>query len=333
MMPAMRAPWRHRGWIALLGSLSAALAMLASSSPAREAAHTPVTKMRCFGAASRDPVHPCHNPRLRYSIFPSPDTAAITPNAPCAYVPRQPIQVCAFGAHPDEATGTFALVGDSHAQHWRAAFDAVADAHSWRGISLTLTSCPFAQINRRLPASQARGCAQWVQQVPQWLAAHPDVSTIFVVGQSGARVIVPAGQSRVSYMANGYIAAFKSLPASVKHIVVVRDTPAMPFSIFDCVEHAKRHHQPPGSACEVPRARALLEDPAVVAARRLHSARVQVIDMTHYVCGRTACYPVIGGALVYKDVTHLTRVFSTTLGPFLLRHVNQLIAAGVLAVG
>jgi SGNH domain (fused to AT3 domains) len=325
MMRPMPAPRRHRGWIALFGSLVAALAVLAAASPAREAAHTPVTKLRCFGAASRDPVHPCHNPRLRYDVVPSPEAAAITPNAPCSYVPQQPIQVCAFGAHPADATGTFALVGDSHAQHWRAAFRPVADAHAWRGISLTLTSCPFAQIVRQLPADQARGCAQWVQQVPQWLAAHPEVSTIFVVGQSGARVVVPAGYpSRLSYMANGYIAAFRSLPASVKHIVVVRDTPTMPFNIFDCIERAKRHHQPPGTACEVPRARALLADPAVVAANRLRSSRVQVIDMTHYVCGQKACYPVIGGALVYKDVTHLTRVFATTLGPYLLRHVNQL---------
>jgi SGNH domain (fused to AT3 domains) len=328
----MRAPWRHRAAIALSGSLVAVLAALAASSPARENAHTPVDKLRCFGAASRDPVHPCHDRRLRYSVVPTPATAAITPNAPCTYVAAQPIQVCAFGAHPDEARGTFALVGDSHAQHWRAAFRTVADAHSWRGISLTLTSCPFAQIARQLPAAQARACAQWVGQVPQWLAAHPEVSTIFVVGQSGARVVVPAGHSRVSYMANGYVAAFKSLPASVKHIVVVRDTPTMPFNVFDCVEHAKHHHQPPGSACEVPRANALLTDPAVVAAQRMHSGRVQVIDMTHYVCGQKACYPVIGGALVYKDVTHLTRVFATSLGPFLLRHVNQLVTAGGLAI-
>jgi hypothetical protein len=33
---------------------------------------------------------------------------------------------------------------------------------------------------------------------------------------------------------------------------------------------------------------------------------------------------VIGGALVWKDPTHITLTFGTTLGPFLLRAVNRL---------
>ena len=41
-------------------------------------------------------------------------------------------------------------------------------------------------------------------------------------------------------------------------------------------------------------------------------------------CDRTRCFPVVGGALVHKDRGHLTRVFSTTLGPYVLRALNQL---------
>jgi hypothetical protein len=33
---------------------------------------------------------------------------------------------------------------------------------------------------------------------------------------------------------------------------------------------------------------------------------------------------VIGGAPVQKDLTHITEVFSATLGPYLLRRFNQL---------
>jgi SGNH domain (fused to AT3 domains) len=311
----------------------AVLTVLAATSSARDQARRSVTRMRCFGAASRDPVHPCHNPRLRLVVFPSPATAAITPNAPCDDVkPREIVAVCAFGARPDDAKGTFALVGDSHAQHWRAAFGTVADANSWRGLSITDTSCPFAHIVRVLPAAQRRKCVKWNDDVPRWFAAHPEVSTMFVVAQSGAQVVVPAGQRRVSYVANGYLAAWRSLPASVEHIVVVRDTPVVPFAVFDCVERAKRRHRPPGAACKQPRSAALRTDPAVVAAQRLGSGRLRLIDMTHYLCGHQSCYPVIGGALVYKDETHLTRVFATTLGPFLLRHVRQLVRAGGLAI-
>jgi hypothetical protein len=48
---------------------------------------------------------------------------------------------------------------------------------------------------------------------------------------------------------------------------------------------------------------------------------VKLIDLTPFMCDDRACFPVVGGALVIKDVGHLTRTFSATLGPFLGRAV------------
>ena len=61
------------------------------------------------------------------------------------------------------------------------------------------------------------------------------------------------------------------------------------------------------------------------AARRLHSSRVRVADLTKYFCDPERCFPVIGGALVHKDRTHLTAVFTATLGPFLAREVRGML--------
>ena len=49
-----------------------------------------------------------------------------------------------------------------------------------------------------------------------------------------------------------------------------------------------------------------------------------MIDMTPFFCGPTACFPVIGGALVYRDQEHLTGVYATTLSPYLLREIDRL---------
>ena len=46
------------------------------------------------------------------------------------------------------------------------------------------------------------------------------------------------------------------------------------------------------------------------------------MNLTPFMCGRAKCFPVVGGALVHKDVTHLTRAFARTLGPFLLRRLG-----------
>ena len=86
-------------------------------------------------------------------------------------------------------------------------------------------------------------------------------------------------------------------------------------------------HRDAGTECAVRRGYALQPDPAAQAARRLRSSRVQVIDLTPYFCGRELCYPVIGGALVYRDSNHLTAVFATTLGPILTRYVDRLMRA------
>ena len=74
----------------------------------------------CFGAASRDPEVPCVNPALERTVSPTPARARTLPNSPCrTIVPGSP-SVCRFGAA--DGAETFALVGDSHAGHWRAAF-------------------------------------------------------------------------------------------------------------------------------------------------------------------------------------------------------------------
>lgn len=280
---------------------------------------------RCLGAAARNLAHPCNNPALRLLVIPSPSEAQITPNAPCT--PADPtINLCLFGVSAHKAIGPVALVGDSHAGHWRAALEVVAEAMRWQGLSITQSSCPFTAASTVLPQPRRSQCSAWVQAVLRWFAQQPHLSTVFVSDHRAAVAVAP-GQSLLAAQVHGYIDVWKDLPPSVKHIVVIRDDPYVHDDTLDCVQAAMARRERPGPACAVPRTFALQPDPAVVAAKRLRSSRVQVVDLTHIFCDAQLCYPVIGGALVYKDSTHLTRVFARTLGPFLLNDVGQLMAA------
>ena len=119
--------------------LAVTLASVARSAP-------PATGQKCFGAAARDPQHPCVNRGLRLAVVPSPAQARRDRNAPCTFIEnRGLIHVCAFGVPAAVAEGTVALIGDSHASHWRAAVDVVARAKQWRGVSITQTSCPLSK--------------------------------------------------------------------------------------------------------------------------------------------------------------------------------------------
>jgi hypothetical protein len=234
--------------------------------------------------------------------------------------------VCWFGTPRDSATRTIALVGDSHAAHWRAALAGVARTRGWYGLSITHTSCPLELALRDLREPRRTQCRKWKPQVLTWFQHHPEVSVVFVAGLTGGSGVVPAhGRSAFATSEAGYEAAWRALPATVRQIVVIRDTPKGTGRSIACVARAVAAHRAPGSACDVPRTDALDPDPAIAAAHRWVTPRVRTVDLTRYFCTARACPPVIGGVLVRRDVTHLTGAFSATLAPYLLSAVDRIV--------
>ena len=313
-----------------LAALLLAMAISAGGAPASP--RPPVPESACFGAAARDPSRPCRDPQLLHLVVPSPAQARKLPNSPCAPVEHgAAMTVCGFGADPAAATRTVALVGDSHAGHWRAALDVVARARGWRGLSIAHTSCPLSKAVRNLEEpDRFRACVAWKRAVFAWFERHPEVGTVFVGGLTGGRgVIPPRGQSAFAASVRGYRRAWAALPATVRRIVVIRDTPKMRGDTGACVERALADDRQPGASCAVSRRAALDRDPMIVAAAGMRSDRVRTVKLTEFFCDRRRCYPVIGGALVLRDQNHLTAVFSTTLGRYLLRKVDALLAGWV----
>jgi hypothetical protein len=143
---------------------------------------------------------------------------------------------------------------------------------------------------------------------------------------SGGKGFYPShGRDAFSTAVAGYAAAWRALPRSVEQVVVIRDTPKALPGTASCVQEALRRRRPAGSICSLSRRDALDVDPAAVAAARTRAARVRTVDMTRFICDARRCFPVVGGALVYKDEHHLTTVFAETLGPYLRRAVDTLI--------
>jgi hypothetical protein len=272
----------------------------------------------CFGAAVRAYVDPCHDKRLRYMVQPRPAIAQITPNAPCTRVRTfGPVHPCAFGFPRRKARARIALIGDSHASHWRAALEVAAQARHWYGLSVASIVCPVSAVIYSVqPESTVADCRRWNRAVLTWLQRRPQITTVFqsqIVSQDLA----------FATQVQGYLDVWKAFPRTVRRIIVIRDDPKTHWWSWRCVLRARNAHRRPGVACAESRAWALRPDPLAAAARAARSRRVQVIDLTHFMCGRRRCFPVVGGALVHKDPTHLTRVFATTLGPYLLRRLKQ----------
>jgi hypothetical protein len=287
---------------------------------------SPAARQRCFGAASRDARKPCRNPKLARAVVPSPDTAVITPNLPCTPLRQVGLVIpCEFGVPTPDAHTTVALIGDSHAAHWRAALEIVSQNAKWHGVSITRSGCPYTRATARLdPLSRRQACSRWNAEVPRWLASNPKITTVFVVAHFDSGVVVKDPKNQFKAKMTGYARAWRALPKSVKRIIVIRDTPKSTPDTLNCVRAAMAKHKNAGVTCALRRDEALDRDAAASAAARDASKRVKLIDMTSFFCSPSQCFPVVGGALVYKDISHLTDIFASSLGPYLLRKVRSL---------
>jgi hypothetical protein len=250
-------------------------------------------------------------------VVPTPVEVRGRWNSRCRRIERL---ACSFGVPSAEAREHVALLGDSHAAHWRAALAVVARRRGWAGLSVTRTSCAFSTVAPDLPEPKRSRCASWNRAVPGWFARHPEVTTVFVSQISGGDAF---GEHRA-----GYAAAWRRLPRSVKRIVVLRDPPASSWQTPACIERAMARRADAGRRCAQARRAHLLPDPAAAAARADRDRRTAVVDLTPVFCGQRTCLPVIGGVLVHKDAHHLTRTFSRTLGPLLDAALDRVLFEG-----
>jgi peptidoglycan/LPS O-acetylase OafA/YrhL len=291
----------------------------------RTAARTFAAKPKCLGAAARDPRHPCHNAKLARTVVPTP-AEALRLQRPCDAVERTPVMVvCAFGEQVARPRGTAVLVGDSHAMHLQQTVQVAANDHRFRALLNARSHCPYSAATVVIAgdAADQAGCNARNRALPGWFRAHPTARVAFIAHFVATTVKVrpQPGQSEFAAEVDGYERAWRALPKTVRHIVVVRDTPVTPVGTLDCITRAVDGHERAGPRCAFARGPALPPDPAAVAARQLRG-RVRLVDLNRFICDRRRCYPVVGGVLVYKDLSHLTPQFATTLGPYLDRAAN-----------
>jgi hypothetical protein len=279
---------------------------------------------RCFGAAARDPQHPCFNPSR--SFTPSVEHADDIRSSPCELTDEEPTPICTFGVSAARAKGHIALVGDSHALHWRGTVDAVAQANRWHGWSLTAPGCFFSDAVKRMGVGAREPCTAWYLGVRKWFRAHPEVSTVFVSQNATTPVAFGPGETERSVKSAGFRRAWRELPKTVKRVVVIRDTPDPRDDMYACVERVRvAATGRPGPLCATPRAAAMRFDTAVATVAQLRSPRYRSVDMTSFFCGPRECYPVIGGSLVHRDIFgHLNEAYARSLGPYMARKARAL---------
>ncbi len=198
-------------------------------------------KPRCYGAAARDPLKPCTS--TTRTVTPTPDEALITPNIACTRGEVGDMATsCAVGVAPEKAKATVAMLGDSHAAHWRAAMQVLADKQQWRVLEIARPHCPFSFAAPAPTEAGAGDCVAWNQRIVDYLAQNPQISTIFI--SDNARL--PMADNTFASKLDGFVESLQRA-AAVDHPRLRDPRPAERPR-----DHARLRRRTPSSASSSP---------------------------------------------------------------------------------
>ncbi|MGK9147283.1 hypothetical protein KXS11_06625 [Plantibacter flavus] len=193
------------------------------------------------------------------------------------------------------------------------------------------SSCPFSGAERTEAALSAEvlaqmrvGCASWNEDALAMLRDDPSIDTVVVSARARNPVVAAPGESWQETAAAAYLARWGEVPATIQHIVVLRDTPTMADDVLACV----RDEPDPERACARDRADALVDDPQFDAALASTDPRVAPLDLTDALCTDDECSPVVGSVLAYRDSHHLSWVYAATLAGTVGELLDGLSATG-----
>lgn len=277
----------------------------------------------CFGAGSMAPDSGCGDP------FGPPVSTALTEedepwfDDPACVLSGGELEVstCRFGEAPPSRR--VALVGDSHADHWRGALHRIAEQQNWELVEVLKGACPAARarvLTFEGDGVDTEACSRWGAQVDRMLTTDPP-DYVFT-SSFGSAYTFEAGRAGNSFDAGarGFSAAWTAWAEAGAQVFVLQDIPTTgDRQVPECV--TVNEESP--AACSLPREAAFPADPARAGLARVDPGSVRPVDLTDFFCDDTTCHAVVGGALVYWDANHMSAQFSRTLAPFLLEQVQD----------
>lgn len=228
----------------------------------------------------------------------SPDTYPVNPppTPTCAYTSSDVIFDCILG--DVTATRSIAVIGDSHAKALWVAFDQIGK-ETHRAVHL------FADSNCAYGLSDNRDCTLRNHAVRKLIqSSHFDVV-----------VLAQETEFQPNQVSNVSAANFVTYYADLKNrgipTVVIQDGPHLPDSAVECL----RIEYTDPAKCSVPQNIAYnTENFALQAAAQVG---FPIIELVKLYCPNGTCPLAMGGMRVYRDYSHITTVFGSTLAPFI----------------
>ncbi|WP_159085781.1 acyltransferase family protein [Aeromicrobium chenweiae] len=218
-------------------------------------------------------------------------------------------KLCEWGDKGSDRT--VVIIGDSKMAQWQTALEDMAEDEGWKLVQITKSACPFTDAS--VDRSNQVDCRQWGRTALQDIL---DMKPDLVLASHRLQEAMPDGtgakKPTVDGMADGMARYWKTITDAGIPVVALLDNPAPANQpVYECVaQHAKDLAE-----CSFDRKTGVAESGAVAALRAAKQVpAVKVMDMSDTICpdgGR--CSAVIGNVLVYRQGSHLTMTYISTM--------------------
>jgi peptidoglycan/LPS O-acetylase OafA/YrhL len=227
---------------------------------------------------------------------------------------------CLYGTDGDPVV---MLVGDSKAVQWEPALQIIAERSGWQLQVMAKSGCAFSTADQIRKGARYTACREWNDAaMAVILEVQPDLILVSNLARQGIEPTDPddARQDRQT-MANGYAERWSELTALGFEVAVILDNPNPMTEVYECV--AQNRQQPSVCTFDLVEAVSFSGAESQTAALASVGSGVGVIDLTPYICPED-CPPVIGGVLVYRQSSHLTRTYVESLVPMLADGLTEI---------
>lgn len=213
---------------------------------------------------------------------------------------------CAFG----DASSDFTiwLVGDSHANHWFAAIEAVAKKHGAKLILHTRSGCPILDValaNPKAKAGDYDNCTSWTKKVFEGLRA--DKPNLLIVG--GTIGIT-------GFHLESYGRSIQKLSGLSEATIVLGDSPRAVVEVPSCVAENPTDYSRCNLQINTPGEDVQWGDLVATAKSYAVGNNVTYQATSDWLCNGNDCPAIIGNVLVYREISHLTVAGAKLMTPY-----------------
>ena len=231
---------------------------------------------------------------------------------------------CVYGDRG--ASMMFALLGDSHAEHWLAGLDRAGKENGWRIESHIKGGCPVADVPQRFSGRLERMYGECIRyreaMIREIIAKKPSAVILsnwdhYIPAKGSGLVWQVAAQEWEAGLRRTY-ARFSN--AGIK-VIVIRGTPRTFVDVPVCLSR-KAANLPFAGSCTYDRERAFIPQAIEAQNRAAQGLNVSFVDMNDQICATPVCSPVRNGIVVFTDDNHLTASFTRSMSGELALRLN-----------